>query len=137
MPRFVILRHEVPASFARESHWDLMLEQSTHLMTWSLRDLPQPLGTVAAEALAPHRKIYLDYEGLVSGDRGHVRQWDAGEFHWLEQHTDQVVVRLEGRHVRGTVQLCRRGTTESDWELSYTPEEIVERSSIDESTADG
>lgn len=137
MSRFVILRHEVPASFPGGSHWDLMLEQPTDLMTWSLPELPEPQHTVAVEALAPHRKLYLDYEGSVSGDRGHVRQWDTGSLCWLEQHADRITVQVEGRHLRGIIELRRNGTSDSGWDLTYSPQETTDQSSIDESSPGG
>ncbi len=73
--RFVILTHDHPFP-----HWDLMLDFGESLRTWRLLAEPA-LGTdVPAEALTDHRRAYLDYEGSVSGGRGTVRRWDAGEF---------------------------------------------------------
>ena len=40
MPRYVILRHEMPADSPRPAHWDLMLETGTVLATWALDALP-------------------------------------------------------------------------------------------------
>ncbi len=76
MPRFVILHHDWPAP-----HYDLMLESGGVLRTWRLAD---PYGS-DAEPIGDHRLEYLDYEGPVSGDRGHVQRWDHGTF---ELHFD-------------------------------------------------
>lgn len=73
--RFVILEHDHPFL-----HWDLLLEDSNALRSWRLL---APLKTdcwLAAEKLPDHRKIYLDYEGPVSGNRGHVHRVAAGHF---------------------------------------------------------
>ena len=78
MLRFVLLEHNWNGV-----HWDLMLEAGEVLRTWAIdapivsgRDLP-------ARALGDHRKIYLDYEGQISGNRGNVRRVDAGTYRAL------------------------------------------------------
>ena len=73
MPLFVVLQHDYPTL-----HWDFMLEAGKSLRTWRLMSPPTQDSEVGAEPLANHRLRYLDYEGPVSGDRGHVARWDAG-----------------------------------------------------------
>ena len=98
--RFVLLRHEVPDSFDRTSHWDFLLERDETCWTWALDRLPagldadSPLATAPALRLPDHRKHYLEYEGPISNDRGTVHQVLAGECHWLEVSDDQLVVQL-------------------------------------------
>jgi DNA polymerase Ligase (LigD) len=104
MPRFVLLEHNWNGV-----HWDFMLEVGEVLRTWAIdapivsgRDLP-------ARALGDHRKIYLDYEGQIAGDRGHVRRVDAGSFRvqvWLREH---VRVEVSGSQLVGEVDLRRVG----------------------------
>ena len=80
--RFVVLRHEMPAEGERPTHWDFMLETPSGLRTWALeRSQPTEIRS-RPEALPDHRAEYLTYEGPVSGDRGAVTQWDAGNFRW-------------------------------------------------------
>ena len=67
MPRFVILRHELPDPRRRGVHWDFMLEHAGVLRTWALAEEPAPNKPISAEALADHRLAYLNYEGPVSG----------------------------------------------------------------------
>src|SRR5688572_19690852 len=55
MPRFVILRHEMPLDHNRGTHFDLMLEVGGVLRTWSLPELPATGKVVLAEALPDHR----------------------------------------------------------------------------------
>lgn len=122
MPRFVILRHEVPVAHGRPSHWDFMLEQADDLLTWSLLEIPGPGQSVPAEALPHHRKLYLDYRGPISGDRGEVQPWDAGRFEWLQCDKRQVVVRLQGRQLQGTVRLVKPAQGGASWSMTFEPE---------------
>jgi hypothetical protein len=115
MPRFVLLRHETPPGYSRGSHWDLMFEQAGALRTWALDELPVDDLSVAAEQLADHRLVYLDYEGPVSGNRGEVRREDAGEFEVLEDGPDQFVVFVRGRKLQGRYELLR--ATDGRWRI--------------------
>jgi hypothetical protein len=108
MPRFVVLEHDHP-----QLHWDLMLECGPVLRTWRLAALPRPGQSVSAEASFPHRQLYLNYEGPVSGNRGHVKQADAGLFEWVTPEPiaemEEVIVLLEGKRLRGRGILQRAG----------------------------
>src|SRR5437867_1970668 len=107
MPRFVILEHH-----HQGVHWDFMLESGAALRTWRLADAPVTDCTIAATPLADHRRTYLEYEGEVSGGRGHVRRWDWGQFEWVRDHPQSVEVTLHGARVSGRVYL---GRGESGW----------------------
>ncbi|MCR9201304.1 MAG: hypothetical protein NXI04_21895 [Planctomycetaceae bacterium] len=65
--RFTILEHDHPFL-----HWDLLLDNGQTLTTWRLKQRPCSDEWIAAERLPDHRRIYLDYEGPVSGGRGAV-----------------------------------------------------------------
>jgi hypothetical protein len=99
--RFVILQHDHPFL-----HWDLMLEVGDALRTWRLLEEPALGKVIAIEPLGDHRKLYLDYEGPVSGGRGAVRRWDAGELEWRIDETERVVVRLAGQRLSGEAILA-------------------------------
>ena len=88
MPRFVILRHEMPPGSERRTHWDFMLEREDVLWTWALPQPPSEGRAVPAIRLADHRKAYLDYEGDVSGARGRVERFDQGDFDILDVRRD-------------------------------------------------
>jgi hypothetical protein len=123
MPRFVILYHEMPAGAPRASHWDLMLDRGETLATWALDEPLVPEHEVAAQQLADHRRDYLDYEGPVSGNRGHVTRWDAGTFTG-ELSADKIAVALHGVRCHGTLKLSRE--TSSDprrWRVYLDPAE--------------
>ena len=102
--RYVILLHELPASADRATHFDVMLEVGESLLTWAMPSLPED-EPVTCEQLPPHRLAYLEYEGPVSGNRGHVTRWDEGTFA-AQQMDDQVVeVELRGDRIAGRLSL--------------------------------
>ncbi len=125
MPRYVILLHEIPPGHkvagGRGTHWDLMLEQNGVLRTWALADEPRGELTTQAEQLPDHRLAYLDYEGPVSGNRGNVSQWDAGEYEVLAESAERLELRLvdssAARYVSLTADAGRDGHF---WSASFS-----------------
>ncbi len=112
MPRFVVLEHHWNGV-----HWDFMLESADALKTWALEQTPDQPGPIRARQLPDHRTMYLDYEGPISGNRGHVIRWDRGHYHGTIG-TESVVVELEGDRIRGTAYLRR---VDGDvWEFSLS-----------------
>lgn len=127
MPQFVLLEHDHPTL-----HWDFMLESGNHLLTWRLDRIPgsateNASGAVeiAAQALPDHRKDYLDYEGPVSGNRGSVIRIDRGSYELLASSDTEMIVDLNGDHIRGEAQLLRvspQGSPdESAWRMIWRP----------------
>jgi hypothetical protein len=101
VPRFVILEHDHPVL-----HWDLMLEAGDVLQTWRLATTPELDKCIEATALGDHRIQYLDYEGPVSGNRGTVKRWDAGDFADQADSLPRLrVLVLHGARVQGRVRL--------------------------------
>ena len=117
MPRFVVLFHKMPTHSDRDDHWDFMLELDDSLATWALPEAPHDEKEIVAEALPPHRKHYLDYEGPVSKNRGEVSQWDTGTFEWLVHAADEVCVRMLGNKLNGVITLKK---TEC-WHFQFDP----------------
>ena len=105
MPRFVILRHELPPQAERSSHWDLMFEFGAVLRTWAIDQELLADRVVAARALADHRLDYLNYEGPVGGNRGQVTRCDAGEFAVIAESPERLAVELLGSRYRGRLDL--------------------------------
>ncbi|MBC7855013.1 MAG: hypothetical protein IAF94_16400, partial [Pirellulaceae bacterium] len=105
MPRFVILRHELSPGHDRDSHFDLMLEVSGALRTWSLPKLPAAGKVIRAEPLPDHRLAYLDYEGSISGNRGSVSRVEEGEYEVVEETGGLLRVHLAGKNLRGILEL--------------------------------
>lgn len=111
MPRFAILEHNHP-----DLHWDLMLELEDTLKTFKLSSPPAYNTTMQIKLQPDHRKLYLDYEGPISGDRGSVTRWDFGTFEWLMQEEHHMKVQLSGNKLTGVAELSL--TTQDQWELN-------------------
>ncbi len=120
MPRFVVLRHELPAGAPRPSHWDLMFEHQGVLLTWATTHSPDNAIPVVVERLADHRLVYLDYEGPVAGNRGTVTRWDAGRYDLLEFTEDCLKANVLGTRLHGAIELTAK---QEAWVLSYLPDE--------------
>ena len=122
MPRFVILRHDMPPGTPRASHYDLMLEQDSVLRTWACDALPQADSPTLADPLPDHRLAYLTYEGEVSGDRGSVTRVATGEYELLQETSQLVRVRLSSDTIRGVLVLARGdGEQAYRWRVSLDP----------------
>jgi hypothetical protein len=109
--RFAVLCHDHPFP-----HWDLLLEQGADCRTWRLLDDPAGPGPWRAEPLPPHRRLYLDYEGPVSGDRGTVHQWDAGSLVWLTATERHAAVLVRGQRWSGRLSLQ---LTPAGWQAAF------------------
>ncbi len=112
MPRFVILEHDHPVL-----HWDFMLEAGDVLRTWRLEAPPTAGSMVRAAPLGDHRKLYLDYEGPVSGNRGSVKRWDHGTFTGRTEEGGRISVELSGERCRGMVLLER--SPAGEWSFHF------------------
>jgi hypothetical protein len=110
MPRFVILDHDHPVR-----HWDFLLEAGDVLRAWRILAEPARRPALSAEPLPDHRRLYLDYEGPIGGDRGRVSRWDAGTFVWEVDGADEVRVLLSGARVVGPVVLRRAADGSWSW----------------------
>ena len=137
MPRFVLLYHDCPPGYERRSHWDLMLESGDTLRTWALERLPRawqlaheetrvrqshcpPMADgneVNAEALANHRRAYLEYEGEVSRNRGEVIRVAAGTYEVLRESAAQLDLALQGDRIHGSLRLVREEANARKWSL--------------------
>jgi hypothetical protein len=111
--RFVVLHHTgIP-----EPHYDLMFETApgSPLATW--RSPVWPPVAVTVERLADHRRDYLEYEGPVSDDRGHVRRIAGGHFRFDTYSDERWQLRLDANVVLtlsrrdGAVWLAEVGQT--------------------------
>jgi hypothetical protein len=119
VPRFVILRHDSP----RGEHFDFMLEAGDVLKTWALPRPPEIGGEMQCEALADHRRAYLDYEGPVSGQRGAVTRWDYGTY-TIERHSDaEWIVDIIGDRLTGKATLWCAPDDTSRWRFSLSEAE--------------
>ncbi len=110
---FVLLEHQTDSGV----HWDLMIETPgrDRLATWRLAGNPiaLPDEAIAAEPIGHHRRIYLDYEGELSGGRGRVARVDGGESQVVEQSANRLVIKLDGRELRGRFEVGDCGAGQS------------------------
>ena len=106
--RYAILTHDFPFF-----HWDLLLEVGEIAWTWRLTaengsqsqeaDCARaPLESACldgfvVERIADHRRLYLDYEGPVSGNRGQVTRVDEGVFRLISETLAEFEVTFSGR----------------------------------------
>ncbi len=118
MARYVILEHQTPPDAPRGRHWDFMIERDGVLRTWVLPSPPSDGASLEAESLADHRLDYLDYEGPISGGRGSVRRWDAGQYTLREETNGRIVVDLVGVRLAGAVELSR-DDADQRWRLRF------------------
>ena len=115
---FALLEHDTstPSAAGPERHWDLIIEAPRHdrLPTWRLaRDPLSTTGEIPAERIKDHRRLYLDFEGEISGGRGVVRRLDRGPATIEQLEGAGLVVVLEGQHLRGRFEVVpdRQGQT--------------------------
>ena len=102
--RFAVLEHRWNGV-----HWDFLVEDGDSLRTWAIDAVIADGIDLAARALPAHRRIYLDYEGPISGGRGEVRRWDSGRA-GVEIWTDSVVrLRLTGSQLVGVIEFREEG----------------------------
>ncbi len=117
--RFALLEHDHPFL-----HWDLLLEAGEACWTWRLLKAPETEPPLAAERIADHRRLYLEYAGPVSGNRGRVVPVDAGELVWLSALPDRVCVQVAGKRWSGRLLIEKRG---AGWEVCYQPKVLAKQ----------
>ena len=83
LQRYCVLWHELPD----EPHYDFMVTADGEelLRTWRVAVPPvmwSEAGALIMQPLPAHRRIYLDYEGPVSGNRGAVTRVAEGQCIW-------------------------------------------------------
>lgn len=125
MQRFVVLWHEMPADHLRRSHFDFMLEDEGRLRTWALEALPAAGQWCDAQALPDHRPTYLDYEGLVSGERGSVSRFDRGSYELERIAADEFVALLAGEKLKGRMTIRQDASDAQRWRFFFNAEPMI------------
>ena len=114
--RFALLEHRTSEGV----HWDLLLEVAgqSRLATWRLAANPCiTAGPIRCERIADHRRVYLEYEGPISGGRGDVKRVDGGAATWLAPPEQQTAFELRGGRLWGRYRI-RQGEAG----LEFVPE---------------
>jgi len=110
MLRTVVLRHELPDG---SHHFDWLVEPSPpgpspdpderSLLAWRLAAPLHEAGTAVLHAtrLPPHRRLYLEYEGTLSGGRGRVERLAEGWAERLEDGPESMtaIIAFDGRRL--------------------------------------
>lgn len=104
--QFAILHHQQ----MHYTHWDLLLElpQRELLATWRVECPPETwgeAGILPVQALPDHRRLYLDYQGPISGQRGTVSRFDRGLLHIVQLSPKNIVAEVRGDKLRGRLEL--------------------------------
>lgn len=82
-----------------------MLEEGSHLLTWRLSERPTEGSEIPLIPLAPHRLIYLEYEGPISRNRGQVWREDGGNYEWVSRSVAEWQINFFGRWLIGQASL--------------------------------
>jgi hypothetical protein len=112
---FVILEHTGHGA----AHFDVMLDTGDALRTWQVEASPLMMTVGASSdviALPDHRRAYLEYEGLVSRDRGSVRRVASGRYELTEADDGALMLTLAGSGGGGTFRLVAQEQAGA-WEL--------------------
>lgn len=112
----------MPPTSPRPTHFDLMIEGESVLWTWELPALPDANSELRTRRLFDHRLDYLDYEGPVSGNRGHVKRIDRGAVEYasvLDDGDQEFQAVLTGTLISGRITLVRESSCQ--WQLHYQP----------------
>ncbi|MCC7204211.1 MAG: hypothetical protein IT441_03970 [Phycisphaeraceae bacterium] len=119
----VILRH----SSSQGCHYDWLFEQPVARETsllWAARSAHAPrawsaVGRWALDALPPHRRLYLNYQGPLSRQRGRVVRMDGG---WCRDRLwtpHRILLDVHLRQFTGLVELER--LTPERWHARILP----------------
>ena len=87
--RYVVLHHTgIPIP-----HYDLLidLDPDSPLVAARCSDWP-PTAATKFQRLPDHRRIYLEYEGEISNNRGSVKRIAAGQCNVLFQQDDSITL---------------------------------------------
>ena len=118
MPRFTISKHTLQNG---KFHYDFMLEVegAEKLKTWRLENVDFSKPQSALQNF-DHRRIYLDYEGDISGDRGVVAIWDTGIYNAERWDRDYLVIKLSAKKLDNRIALSLRSNSageNAEWEV--------------------
>lgn len=106
-------------------HWDLLIESpgavdDPALAAWQVSIPPNDFNMsrpMAVRRLPDHRRIYLSYEGTISGERGHCRVIDGGSCDVIRADADLWQVRFAGQQLTGLYTL-RKSSDDIGWTLA-------------------
>lgn len=116
---YAVLHHEG----IEAPHFDILIEfaPGSALMTW--RCDTWPITSAAPVIRLPnHRRDYLEYEGLLSGNRGTVRRVAAGTVALCGYPARRLTARFTSGPTDGTLHLWQSGPAADQWQVSLMPD---------------
>jgi hypothetical protein len=125
--RYAVLHH----TGIDEPHYDFLVEIShgSDLAAWRLPEWPVD-GETEAIRLKDHRRLYLSYEGSLSGDRGTIRRVADGECGVSEVAVDSLTVQIQSGGGSKTIRLEKRSG--NAWRVSTVRRKNEPRMDTDE-----
>lgn len=122
MPRFVVLKHTMPADSERQDHFDIMFEHDGVLLTWASPHLISNQFDGNCTRLFDHRLHYLEFEGEVSGDRGEVKRVASGMYDAIDSMLpDANCYRLHVSSEQLDTEIRLQQIEEQQWQISCRP----------------
>ncbi len=117
-PIFVIQKHS-----AAHLHYDFRLEKDDALKSWAVPKEPprEPGIKRLAIEVEDHPLSYAQFEGKIkegSYGAGTVTVWDSGTYIPLKFSPDEIIIRLEGKHLSGTycfIKLKSPASNKNQW----------------------
>lgn len=127
---FVVLYHRLPEPNPRKSHWDLLLENPSNegfdLLAFALQAPFEDWKQERTIKLANHRRLYLDYEGPISEDRGDVSKVQQGTVRWISLEPQRFEFTLQCQSLgnqgpRHWCELSKDPSADNVWDLLVKP----------------
>lgn len=117
--RFATLRH----TDKQGDHFDLLIDAGRSLATWKCPQPPEWAvdSSLICVRLKDHRRLYLDYEGPLTEDRGTVHRYDQGECLIHERTASRWELTFRGQRLAGRFALEALSDDGDDWCLRFAP----------------
>lgn len=115
-PVFVVHEHH-----ARNLHWDLRLEMDGVLKSFAIPKEPptKPKVKRLAIQVEDHELEYADFKGTIPKGlygAGEVKIWDRGTYELLERTDDKIIIKINGKKLKGEYALIRfKRAGEKQW----------------------
>jgi len=106
-PLYVIQQHK-----SKKLHWDLRLEFDGVLKSWAVPKNPTLAENkkILAIQVEDHAVEYGMWEGIIPPGNygaGSVERWDIGTFETLERTDKKIIVKINGKKLKGTYVLVK------------------------------
>jgi DNA ligase D-like protein (predicted 3'-phosphoesterase) len=112
---YVIQKHD-----ASHLHYDLRLEMDGVLKSWAIPKSPPTEKGVKrlAVQVEDHPVDYADFEGVIPEGQygaGTVEIWDKGTYETEEKKEDKLIVKINGKKLKGSYCLIKFKNQEKNW----------------------